>query len=179
MYKKTCLGLFLFLCGTSMASDRFIEIDISEQRLYLYKNKSLEASYPISTSKYGEGSIKNSYKTPLGEHVIKEMIGDNVPINTIFKSRIDTKRTADITHEKIDTPNDYVTSRILWLDGLEPGVNKGKGIDSFSRYIYIHATQEEGLIGLKASDGCIRMFNADVIELYDLVKIGTKVTIKA
>ena len=65
MYKKTCLGLFLFLCGSSLASDRIIEIDISEQRLYLYKNKSLEASYPISTSKYGEGSIENSYKTPL------------------------------------------------------------------------------------------------------------------
>ena len=85
MYKKTCLGLLLFLCGSSLASDRIIEIDISEQRLYLYKNMSLEASYPISTSKYGEGSIENSYKTPLGEHVIKQKIGDNAPINTIFK----------------------------------------------------------------------------------------------
>jgi lipoprotein-anchoring transpeptidase ErfK/SrfK len=179
MYKKTYLALFLFLCCFSIASERIIEVDISEQRLYLYKNKSLEASYPISSSKYGEGSEENSFKTPLGDHVIKEKIGDNAPINTIFKSRIDTKRTADITHEKVDTPNDYVTSRILWLDGIEPCLNKGKGIDSYNRYIYIHATQEEGLIGLKASDGCIRMFNADVIELFELVKIGTKVTIKA
>jgi lipoprotein-anchoring transpeptidase ErfK/SrfK len=66
----------------------------------------------------------------------------------------------------------------MWLDGADLGINKGKGIDSFSRYIYIHGTHEEGLIGLKASHGCIRMFNSDVIELYSVVKKGTKVLIK-
>ena len=179
MYKKTCLGLFLFLCGSSLASDRIIEIDISEQRLYLYKNKSLEASYPISTSKYGEGSIENSFKTPLGEHSIKEMIGEEAELNTIFTSRINTKRSATIIDQFEDTDDDYVTSRIMWLDGEEDGLNKGGNVDSFRRYIYIHGTHEEGLIGTKASHGCIRMFNYDVIELFNLVNIGTKVLIRA
>jgi lipoprotein-anchoring transpeptidase ErfK/SrfK len=66
----------------------------------------------------------------------------------------------------------------MWLDGIEPGINKGKGIDSFNRYIYIHGTHEEGLIGLKASHGCIRMFNSDAIELFNVVKKGTKVQIR-
>ena len=72
-----------------------------------------------------------------------------------------------------------VTSRILWLDGMEEGKNKGQGIDSYDRYIYIHGTQEEGLIGTKASHGCIRMFNNDVIELFKQVQEGTNVLIKA
>ena len=76
---------------------------------------------------------------------------------------------ADVIKEPIDTDFDHVTSRILWLDGLELGKNKGKGIDSRNRYIYIHGTAEEGLIGTPASDGCIRMYNRDVVELFDLV----------
>jgi lipoprotein-anchoring transpeptidase ErfK/SrfK len=102
-----------------------------------------------------------------------------VPLNTIFIARIDSKRKASIISSDLDSDNDYVTSRILWLDGSEEGFNKGRGIDSYQRYIYIHGTHEEGLIGKKASHGCIRMFNNDVIWLYDLVKEGTKVYIKA
>jgi lipoprotein-anchoring transpeptidase ErfK/SrfK len=105
------------------------------------------------------------------------MIGDNAEINSIFKARINTQRLAKIIHEHIDTDDDYVTSRILWLTGEEPGKNSGVGIDSYSRYIYIHGTQEEGLIGSKASHGCIRMFNNDVVSLYKIVKKGTKVNI--
>ena len=112
-------------------------------------------------------------------HEIKEKIGDSVIKNTIFISRINTQRLAEIISDDIDTPNDYVTSRILWLSGLEDGENRGPGIDSYSRYIYIHGTQEEGLIGQKASHGCIRMFNDDVIYLYKKVSKGTKVYIKA
>ena len=136
-------------------------------------------SFPISTSKFGEGSVENSYKTPLGLHQIKEKIGSEVAENTIFISRINTFRVANIIELPIDSEEDLVTSRILWLDGLEIGANKGPGIDSFQRYIYIHGTQEEGLIGQKASHGCIRMFNSDVVYLYELVEKGTKVYIKA
>jgi len=171
---------FLILIAFSGLSSAEILVDISQQRLFLLDNRGdLVISYPISSSSYGEGQIENSYKTPLGNHIIKEKIGTDAPKNIIFKERINTGKFAEIYHDEYDSEDDHVTSRILWLDGLEPGANKGKGIDSFSRYIYIHATQEEGLIGLKASDGCIRMFNADVIELFNLVKIGTKVTIKA
>ena len=176
--KKKILTLLLFSVIT-YAESAHIEVDISEQRLYLIENSVIKASYPISTSKYGEGSIENSFKTPLGIHSIKEMIGDEAEINTIFTSRINTKRSATIIDQFEDTDNDYVTSRIIWLDGEEEGFNKGGNVDSFRRYIYIHGTHEEGLIGTKASHGCIRMFNYDVIELFKLVNIGTKVLIRA
>ena len=176
--KKKILTLLLFSV-ISYAESAHIEVDISEQRLYLMENSIIKASYPISTSKYGEGSIENSFKTPLGEHSIKEMIGEEAKINTIFTSRINTKRSATIIDQFEDTDNDYVTSRIMWLDGEEDGFNKGGNVDSFRRYIYIHGTHEEGLIGTKASHGCIRMFNYDVIELFNLVNIGTKVLIRA
>ncbi len=176
--KKKILTLLLFSVIT-YAESAHIEVDISEQRLYLIENSLIKASYPISTSKYGEGSIQNSFKTPLGEHSIKEMIGEEAEINTIFTSRINTKRSATIIDQFEDTDNDYVTSRIMWLDGEEDGLNKGGNVDSFRRYIYIHGTHEEGLIGTKASHGCIRMFNYDVIELFNLVNIGTKVLIRA
>ena len=179
MFKKKKILILLLFSVITYAENAHIEVDISEQRLYLIENSLIKASYPISTSKYGEGSIENSFKTPLGEHSIKEMIGEEAEINTIFTSRINTKRSATIIDQFEDTDNDYVTSRIMWLDGEEDGFNKGGNVDSFRRYIYIHGTHEEGLIGTKASHGCIRMFNYDVIELFNLVNIGTKVLIRA
>ena len=179
MFKKILLVLILLISYKVDANDRSIVIDISQQRLYLYQGKVLEASFPVSSSKYGEGSKENSFKTPLGEHIIKEMIGEGAKINTIFTSRINTTRPAKVINEAEDSKSDYVTSRIMWLDGLEDGQNKGGNVDSYKRYIYIHGTHEEGLIGLKASHGCIRMFNEDVIELFNMVKIGTKVLIQA
>ena len=179
MLKKRKILTLLLFSAVTYAENTHIEVDISEQRLYLVENSLIKASYPISTSKYGEGSIENSFKTPLGEHSIKEMIGEEAELNTIFTSRINTMRSATIIDQFEDTDNDYVTSRIMWLDGEEDGFNKGGNVDSFRRYIYIHGTHEEGLIGTKASHGCIRMFNYDVIELFNLVNIGTKVLIRA
>lgn len=169
--------ILLFSAVNISAMTYKIDIDISQQRLYLKQNENLIKSYPISSSKFGEGSTENSNMTPLGLHVIKEKIGTNVPINTLFISRINTKRTVNIENSRNKTKDDHITSRILWLDGLEEGKNKGKGVDSYSRYIYIHGTHEEGLIGEKASHGCIRMLNNDVIDLYNYVNIGTEVYI--
>jgi lipoprotein-anchoring transpeptidase ErfK/SrfK len=169
--------ILLFSAVNISAMTYKIDIDISQQRLYLKQNDDLIKSYPISSSKYGEGSTENSNMTPLGLHVIKEKIGTDVPINTLFISRINTKRTVNIENSRNKTKDDHITSRILWLDGLEEGKNKGKGVDSYSRYIYIHGTHEEGLIGEKASHGCIRMLNNDVIDLYNYVNIGTEVYI--
>ena len=179
MLKKRKILTLLLFSAVTYAENTHIEVDISEQRLYLVENSLIKASYPISTSKFGEGNIENSFKTPLGEHSIKEMIGEEAELNTIFTSRINTMRSATIIDQFEDTDNDYVTSRIMWLDGEEDGFNKGGNVDSFRRYIYIHGTHEEGLIGTKASHGCIRMFNYDVIELFNIVNIGTKVLIRA
>lgn len=151
---------------------------IKEQELYLIKDLILIKTYPVSTSKYGIGSKSGSNKTPLGSHKIQAKIGDGAPIGTIFKSKINTGRIAEIIHEKEDTTDeDYITTRVLPLRGLEYGINKGKGVDSYSRSIYIHGTQEEGLIGVPASHGCIRMLNKDVIEFFDSVEVNNFVEI--
>lgn len=171
-------ALTLIILSSFLSANKSIEIDISQQRLYVYEDKSILASYPISSSSFGEGQIVNSYKTPLGKHKILTKIGTNVEKNTIFVSRENMNQVAEIVHERHNNENDYVTSRILWLDGLEEGHNKGGNVDSFKRYIYIHGTHEEGLIGEKASHGCIRMFNNDVIELFSYIPEETEVNIK-
>ena len=99
-------------------------------------------------------------------------------MGTIFKARINTKKIAHIYTDKTDNEEDLVTTRILWLKGMEIGLNTGEGIDSYKRYIYIHGTNEEGLIGSPASHGCIRMNNKDVSELFNLVTTKTLVYIQ-
>lgn len=135
--------------------------------------------YPVSTSKYGIGSEAGSFKTPLGKHRVAEKIGAGAPMHTIFKERVNTGKLAAIDRTLKGAPYDDVTTRVLWLEGLEPGLNRGKGIDSKERFIYIHGTPSEGLIGRPASNGCVRMYNRDVIELFNLVPEGTPVTIVA
>ena len=170
--------LALFVVINLSSQKLSVDIDISEQRLYLFEESTLISSYPISSSYFGEGEIENSYKTPLGRHAIEEMIGQNSPKNTIYVNRESYSQIADIVSEAIDNEEDYITSRVMWLTGLEPGFNQGGNRDSFNRFIYIHGTHEEGLIGKKASHGCIRMLNHDVIELFDLLAKGTKVNIR-
>ena len=157
--------------------DTLLFVDIDTQSLLYIKKGTVFKKYSISSSYYGTGSRENSFKTPLGRHEIYKKIGNDLPDNAILKGRVWNGAIADIIEEPLDTEFDHVTSRILWLDGLEVGKNKGKGIDSRDRYIYIHGTHEEGLIGEKASHGCIRMLNNDVIDLYNYVNIGTEVYI--
>lgn len=170
--------ILLIFLNHSLLSEIHINVDISQQRMYLFNQNKLVKSYPVSTSSFGEGQIENSFKTPLGKHVISELFGTNVDKNEIFVNRVLINRKATIIDNSIDTDNDFITSRIMWLKGLEDGKNLGGNVDSYSRYIYIHGTQEEGLIGKKASHGCIRLFNHDVIELYEIIEEGTTVNIK-
>ena len=157
--------------------ESLIVVKISSQQLFYLKRGQIEEIYRVSTSAYGTGSKVNSFKTPLGRHKISEKIGDGLPEGAILKGRRWTGAIANIIKEPIDTEFDVVTSRILWLTGQEPGKNLGSGVDSKSRYIYIHGTAEEGLIGKPASDGCVRMYNADVIALFNKVEINTEVLI--
>ena len=156
---------------------KFIYVSIKYQKLYLIQNKKVVKKYPISTSAYGIGNKLNSNQTPLGLHTIKRKIGDKVPLGGLFYSREYCGRVSPIYREKISSPTDDVTSRIMWLHGEEPGVNKGRDIDSYKRFIYIHGTSEEGYIGEPASHGCIRMKNNDVIELFDIVEENVPVII--
>ena len=157
--------------------EALIVVNISTQQLFLLKKGKIEEVYSVSTSVYGTGSKVNSFKTPLGKHKISEKIGEGLPEGAILKGRRWTGAIANIIKEPIDTEFDVVTSRILWLTGLEEGKNLGSGVDSKSRYIYIHGTAEEGLIGKPASDGCVRMYNSDVISLFNSVNIDTEVWI--
>ncbi len=158
--------------------DTLIYISVKHQRLYLVNRQQVLKEYVISTAKNGTGNQQGSMKTPLGLHTIKHKIGAGATKNTIFISRKNTGKLAKIyTRPDENAPADYVTTRIMWLKGLEPGKNKGRGIDSYRRYIYIHGTAEEGKLGSPASHGCIRMSNNDVLELFDLVKEGTPVLI--
>ena len=157
--------------------EELIVVDIATQQLFFLKMGKIDVIYSVSTSVYGTGSQVNSFKTPLGRHKISEKIGEGLPEGAILKGRRWTGAIANIIKEPIDTKFDVVTSRILWLTGLEEGKNLGSGVDSKSRYIYIHGTAEEGLIGKPASDGCVRMYNSDVISLFNSVNIDTEVWI--
>jgi hypothetical protein len=123
------------------------------------------------------GAQSGSGQTPTGLHRIAQRYGAGAPLGTIFEGRRNTGRQAELLEQPVDVPEDHVTTRILWLEGLEPGVNRGGALDSHDRYIYIHGTPEEGLLGRPASHGCIRMGNEAVIELFRQVRVGTLVHI--
>jgi len=154
-----------------------IFVSIDAQKLYLIKKNIIIKSYSISSSEYGIGNKNGSNKTPLGLHTIARKIGEKTPINGRMIARVFTGETSIIYIDSSRSKTDDITSRILWLQGEEDGINKGENIDSFKRYIYIHGTSEEGLIGQPASHGCIRLKNKDVIDLYKDVAIGTLVLI--
>lgn len=159
-----------------LENESVILVDGQNQRLYLVDGNDgfrINKGYDISTGKTGLGNRSGSGKTPTGIHRIKEKYGNGAPSGTIFRARRNTGKIAKIYTEEFDSPEDLVTSRIMWLDGCE-----AQNRNSHSRYIYVHGTPEEGLIGKPASHGCIRMKNRDVIELYNLVTSGTYVNIK-
>lgn len=159
------------------SDDIAVLISVSEQELRVVKGDRTLRLFKVSTSKRGVGSRAGSRKTPLGTHRIAQKIGQGAKFGTIFNARCNTGRTARVYTDNTDSQQDQKTTRILWLKGLESGFNKGDGIDTFKRLIYIHGTPEEGLIGTPASNGCIRMRNGDVMELFDLVQEGTLVEI--
>ncbi len=144
------------------------------QRLIGIEDGVVRFVYPCSTAAKGLGNQEGSYATPLGWHIIVERIGDGLPIGAVLSER---KFTGKVWQPGQVTEKDYVLTRILWLRGLESGINLGRGVDSYERYIYIHGTPAEGRIGEPASMGCIRLKNRDVIALYDAVGNGTPVLI--
>jgi lipoprotein-anchoring transpeptidase ErfK/SrfK len=148
-----------------------IEVSTSQQLLSVYNNDEVIVTFPISTSKNGLGETQGSHQTPRGHHRVTEKIGGGAPLGTIFNGRRPTGECW--TPEKI-TEDDLILTRILWLSGQE-----AHNANSHERYIYIHGTNQEELIGTPASIGCIRMRNDDVISLFDLVDTGTPIHISS
>ena len=144
-----------------------IVIDSRTQSLSLFRGAELVFEAPVSTSRFGLGFENGSRKTPTGTFCIHQKIGDQMPVGTVFKGRKPVTTPVDWTTEP-----DLITSRILWLDGLEE-----ENAATKERYIYIHGTNQEQLIGQAASSGCIRMRNSDVIRLFDQVDVGALVEI--
>lgn len=150
-------------------------VSIHRQMLYHVHQGHLLHEYPVATSSNGTGSLRDSYRTPTGLHRICEKAGDDVPPYGILKDRRFTGELADPDFAGVD--KDWITSRVLWLDGLEPGHNRGGEVDSHDRLIYIHGTANERSIGAPSSRGCIRMRNMDVIQLHAQVPVGTLVVV--
>jgi UDP-N-acetylmuramate--alanine ligase len=149
----------------------FLVMSIETQTLLICVNDTVVERYNASTSRFGNGNRENSLKTPLGVHRIKEKFGAGAPAGRIFRDREHTGEDWD--HRQ--TGDNLILTRILWLEGLEQGINKGAGVDSYERYIYIHGTGREDLIGTPLSHGCVCLRNLDVIRLFDIVKEGTLV----
>jgi hypothetical protein len=154
-----------------------IFVSIKHQKLYYLKGGKVQQQYDISTSEYGVGSLKGSKKTPLGLHKVQNKIGIGCPINSVLKMGYCSGKTVKVITQPKHGQDDYVTTRILWLNGMETGVNKGGQVDTYNRNIYIHGTAEEGLIGSPASHGCVRMKNLDVLALFNKVNVNCPVLI--
>jgi lipoprotein-anchoring transpeptidase ErfK/SrfK len=146
-----------------------IHVSIEDQQLTLKENEQLIRTFPVSTSRFGIGTEEGSLKTPTGKFRVAGKIGGDMPQNTIFVGRVPLE-----IGEAPPQTEDLVMSRILWLDGLEE-----HNANTRDRFIYIHGTRHEDEIGRPASHGCVRMRNADVVELFELVEEGTPVVIEA
>ena len=155
-----------------------IDISIAHQTLTLLDSAgTTKAVYCISTATNGVGCEKNSGCTPLGTHIIRAKIGASAQPNAVFAGR---RLTGDICTPELmaQFPNrDWILTRILWLSGTEIGKNRLGNVDSMQRYIYIHGTPDSEPMGEPHSHGCIRMRSADVIALFEQVKVGTRVLI--
>lgn len=155
-----------------------IDISIKRQTLTLLNNAGeLLAQYAVSTAANGVGCEKDSGCTPLGQHIVRAKIGEGAAANTVFVGR---RPTGEIYTPALmaEFPNrDWILTRILWLSGREVGKNRLGNVDTMQRYIYIHGTPDSTELGKIGSHGCVRMRNADIIELFSRVPVGTTVDI--
>ncbi len=173
------LKTFLLACERQgVMPTRFaLVVNLANQTLSLFEKFSRSwhfgSQVSCSTSRFGIGQRQGSNCTPLGLHRIVEKIGGGWPAGTVFKGR------KPIGYSWQGMPDAKITTRILWLEGLEPGFNRGGNVDSHTRYIYIHGTADQLSIGKPTSCGCIHLADADLIPLFDLLPGGTLVWIAA
>jgi lipoprotein-anchoring transpeptidase ErfK/SrfK len=167
-----------------------ILISVQAQRLYLFDPdpsqldignpplRSPRAEFVVSTSRNGTGQEQGSFRTPLGRHLVRAKIGKGAALNTVFVGR---RPTGEVWTQELAASSpgrDWILTRILWLSGLEPGINRLGQVDTMRRYIYIHGSPPSVVMGEPGSIGCIRMRNQDIVDLFDLVPYGTTVDIQ-
>ncbi|PTY06865.1 L,D-transpeptidase [Opitutaceae bacterium EW11] len=157
-------------------TERLLFVRISTQTMQFFRAGELVRSYGISTSAKPPSNVKGSLGTPRGLHRIAERIGAGQPPGMVFKSRRPTGQHFS-EHPEAATEKNLITSRILWLRGLEPDVNAGGEVDTYDRYVYIHGTNHEERIGAPFSAGCVLMRNIEIVELYEEVRSGDLVMI--
>lgn len=151
-------------------------VKIGEQKLYHFYKNTLQKAYTVSTSRKPPSCIENSLGTPTGLHAVCEKIGEGAPLGMVFKGRKPVgRRFQDCPPE--ENAENLITTRILRLQGLEPGHNQGGNCDSYRRYVYIHGTNHEERLGTPDSHGCVLLSNADILELFNAVDVGTRLYI--
>ena len=156
-----------------------IEVSLAVQRLRLLDAAGNELRcYSVSTGAKGAGEQRGSYRTPRGRHVVRAKIGAGAPLNTVFVARRPNGEIYGPALEAERPGRDWILTRILWLSGCEPGFNRLGEVDTMRRYIYLHGCPDSAPMGVAASHGCIRMRNADIVELFDLIPPGTPVDIR-
>jgi L,D-transpeptidase YbiS len=154
-----------------------IDINLGTQTLRLYDGDAIEREYPVSTAYNGPGEQLGSGCTPRGRHIIRAMIGRDMPINTVFVGRRPTGEVYTPALREKHPNRDWILTRILWLSGCEPGFNRLGNVDTMRRYIYIHGSPDDARMGVPGSHGCVRMHNLNVLDLFERVRPGTPVNI--
>ena len=158
-------------------TEHFIDISLSRQQLDIIRQGKVINTYPVSTARNGSGEQMGSECTPRGWHKIRAKIGADQPLNAVYVGR---RATGEVYSTELGSQcpdRDWILTRILWLGGLEPGKNRYRSVDSTWRYIYIHGCPDELMKGKPESHGCIRMKNADVLDLFNQISAGELVYI--
>jgi len=168
--RNECLKTLEVLCLKETYS--MLYVSIIQQRMYHYKEGNCVKTYVISSSKKPPCCFENSLGTPWGLHQVFAVIGDGQPLGMVFKGRKPIGKVYSDCDEAMQTEN-LITSRILQLDGLEDGVNRGGSVDTLKRFVYIHGTNHERKLGTPSSSGCIQVCNKDAIELSEVISVGT------
>jgi lipoprotein-anchoring transpeptidase ErfK/SrfK len=157
--------------------DRTLRISLRRQQLEVLEGARVTACYPVSTSAKGAGERVGSEQTPRGAHEVRELIGEGAPSGAVFVGRRLTGEVCTRELRAASPDRDWILSRVIRLSGLEAGRNAGGEVDTHGRLIYIHGVPDDEPMGEPRSHGCIRMRNDDVIELFEMLEIGTLVQI--
>lgn len=156
----------------------YLQVNIDRQRLRLWQQGELVAEYPVSTAANGAGERMGSEQTPRGWHRVRARIGAGCATGTVFVGR---RATGEVYSPELAVRHpdrDWILTRILWLSGSVPGYNRLGNVDSMRRFIYIHGCPDTEPMGVPRSHGCVRMRNADIVELFERVPAGLPVVIE-